>query len=171
MQNEQYWDAYATKDDAAADKGKGRGHESNDSRRSDQGEGLLASKNGKSDAGTNSESGGDTQATSDQRGTGGGPTSSVLDNPNQPEKEGDWNATVPKSNIQVRLHKPGPVELSDIQSSAGTELQARGERQGLRNQEEKYLGAQEMPVRRGSGEVPEHSLVAEQGCWFCAYRC
>ena len=94
LQNEQYWESYATKDDASANKGKGRGHGSNDSRGSDQTEGLLASKNGGRDAGTNSESGGDTQAASDQRGTGGGP-----------------NSSVPNMNNQESLRQPGKRPL------------------------------------------------------------
>ena len=159
IRNQQYRESYATKDDAAADKGKGRGHESNDSRRSDQGEGLLASKNGRSDAGTNSESGGDTQATSDQRGTGGGPTSSVLDNPNQPEKEGDWNATVPKSNIQVRLHKPGPVELSDIQSSAGTELQPRNRSRAGNKEQETKMASDWKPGLAKAGDFTDRGPI------------
>ena len=96
---------------------------------------------------------------SGDRVSGGGNAPTELSESGLPEQEGDWNAVVPKSNINVRLRRPGPVELSEIQSSAGTELQPRNRQRASNKEQEAQMAHKWKPSLAKAGDFTDRGPI------------
>ena len=81
-----------------------------------------------------------------------------LDNEKQESQPGDWTAHT-KTDIAIGLRRPGPVELSSIQSSAGTELQPRDRRRQANKDQEARMATNWTPERTKQGNTTSEGPI------------